>query len=164
MIERLKSLPLTIVLTILIWMYAEAQFASTQDNVRVTLKVVSPTPEYVITAENPDGRYRNSVSITVSVQGAKNQIDRLYQMSLNAITPDKDFQDLFFSPDERKIKTDPDPSEDTVRLLNGLRYFRDRGMTVTLATPARIRLRVEKPVPATPPEQINPAASTGAGK
>ena len=38
MFERLKSLPLTIVLTILIWMYAESQVNSTQTVAQTTIR------------------------------------------------------------------------------------------------------------------------------
>ena len=40
MFDRLKSLPLTILLTMLIWMYAESQVNSTRAEAKVTLKDV----------------------------------------------------------------------------------------------------------------------------
>ena len=157
MLDRLKSLPLTIFLTILVWMYAEAQFATTQDNVRVSIKVLSPSPDLTVSALDPiEGRYRNNLNVVISVQGAKSQVDRLYQMSLNAQQPDEELQNLSFTPDGSVLK-DAKPSVDMVTLLNGLRYFREHGITVTLANPARVPLRVEK---LDHSNDIHPAPST----
>ena len=139
MLDRLKSLPLTIILTILIWMYAEAQFTSTQDNVRLSVKLLAPSSDQVVLGYDPiDDRYRDTINIVATIQGAKSQIDQIYQMSLNASPQNHEFKQLTFAAPLT------DPSIDTVTMLNGLSYFRSKGVTVTAANPPRVRIKVEK--------------------
>ncbi len=78
--DRLKSLPLTILLTVLIWMYAEAKFTATQDHVPLTLRVVSPQGDLVLRALDPtDNRYHSAIALDVTLEGPKNQIDGIDQ-------------------------------------------------------------------------------------
>ncbi len=158
MFNRLKTLPLTIILTILIWMFAEAQFTAAQDNIRISARLVSPSPDFAVFAldEGDPKRGRPSINVVATVAGAKAQIDRLYQLSLNATPPDEDFRALAFAPSLEDLQTSANPSIDTVTVLNGLRYFRARGLTVTAATPPRIRLKIEPLTPATSPATTRP--------
>jgi hypothetical protein len=141
MLDRLKSLPLTIVLTVLIWMYAEARFTATQENVSLTIKPVSPTADMVLSAFDPaDKRFQGTVNVVVTLEGPTNQIDRIYQESVGTVTADEDFSALAYRPAAEGLKPGADNQVDTVSVLNGLSYFRKRGVTVTSAKPARIRL------------------------
>ena len=76
MFERLKSLPLTIVLTILIWMYAESQVNSTHSIAHLTVDVpvrVTGSPETL-------ARYDvaiNPQDASLNLTGPPEQIDAL---------------------------------------------------------------------------------------
>ncbi len=75
MLDRLKSLPLTIVLTVLIWMYAESQVTSQQAQLEVpgVPVLVSFPPELL-------SRYEvvlETKSVTVTVLGSGVPIDAL---------------------------------------------------------------------------------------
>ncbi len=77
MFERLKSLPLTIVLTILIWMYAESQVNSTRTEDRLTLPNV---PVCINGPADELAQFQVSVdppSVSVAVSGTSDQIDVL---------------------------------------------------------------------------------------
>src|ERR1041384_1839443 len=93
MLGRLKTLPLTIILTVLIWMYAEAQFTSSREDVRIsalTLRVLDS--------------HGNSVgavaTLAVTLQGPKSQIDRIFQESQGQLGPatDDELANLTSSP------------------------------------------------------------------
>ncbi len=55
------------------------------------------------------------------------------------------------------MKVGTDNRVDTVSALNSLRYFRQRGVTVTAATPSRIRLEVDHVEPLTKPVDFRPS-------
>jgi len=78
MLDRLKSLPLTIVLTILIWMYAESQVTSPQGTARLDVKGVP-----VLAAGAPDVLSPVHVeveprTVDLIVSGPQEAIDRLH--------------------------------------------------------------------------------------
>jgi hypothetical protein len=144
MFSRLKSLPLTIVLTILIWMYAEAQFTSTRDNVRLSLKIVPQNPDLTVRVFDTQGNPRALASIVVTMQGPKNEIDRIYQQSQNIAPSDDDLASLtYLLPTSLQLSTTGDNSIDTLAVLNSLSYFRHHNIIFTAANPARLRLDVD---------------------
>jgi hypothetical protein len=158
MLDRLKSLPLTIVLTVLIWMYAEAKFTSTQENVSLTIKPVSPTGEMVLSAFDPgEKRFQGTVNVVVTLEGPTNQIDRIYQESLGSVAAEEEFSPLRYVPVAETLKLGTDNQVDTVAALNGLSYFRKRGVTVTSAKPARIRLEEDHLEQVTRPVDFHPS-------
>lgn len=95
MLQRLKSLPLTIVLTILIWMYAESQVNSSHGEDHLTIPNI---PVWVSGPPDKLAQYEVSVnptSVSVKVVGTTEQIDALRHESpiqgvyaYVAITPD----------------------------------------------------------------------------
>ena len=96
--DRLKSLPLTIVLTILTWMYAEAQFTTTQEGITIALKVASPSRDYAVRVlDAADGRYRTTVPLRITVQGAKGKVERLYQQSIGQTAAEEEWGDLVYA-------------------------------------------------------------------
>jgi hypothetical protein len=147
MLDRLKSLPLTIVLTILIWMYAEAQFTAVHDDVRVNVKVLSPTSDLAVRVyDNAENRYSSIASLIVTLQGPKNQIEQIYQESLST-APDEEFAGLSYVPTVPELTRALDNggfSIDVIRTLNRLDYFRSRGVSVTAASPPRVRIEVDR--------------------
>lgn len=143
MFDRLKSLPLVVILTVLIWLYAEAQFTARQDNVRLAVKIASPPGDYTVrVVDGADDRMPNVVTFTVTLQGAKGQVEKLYQRSLGVSATDEQFGPLPFTPKGSELR----PGEtdiDAVGMFNSMRYFRDAGVIVTSANPPRVRLAVQ---------------------
>jgi hypothetical protein len=77
MFDRLKSLPLTIILTVIIWMYAESQVTSARNS---TGEVVSNIPVWVSGPPDVLARYDVVVdpgTISVTVAGAPGVIETL---------------------------------------------------------------------------------------
>jgi len=77
MLDRLKSLPLTIILTILIWMYAESQVNSARSDISLTM---SDIPVWVSGPPSVLSQYDvmvESKSIVISVTGSPNLIEAL---------------------------------------------------------------------------------------
>ena len=149
MFERLKTLPLTILLTILIWMYAEAQFTAAQTDVPIHVRIASGTTDYAVRTLDPQTkRYTDTLSFVVTLQGPKNQIEQIYQEAQGAAR-DK-------SAEERLASLTYVPTGDQLRqavgggmhpyvlpMLNRLDYFRGRGVTVTFASPDFVTIEVD---------------------
>jgi hypothetical protein len=136
LLDRLKSLPLTIILTILIWMYAEAQFASSEEGLTVLPRVVSRDPESAARIVTPaDGAFR------ITVEGSRGQVERFRQQSLGALAfSESDQRALVYYIDSKTSQPLELPS---VQLLNALPFFRRNGLTVTAAAPATVQLDVD---------------------
>jgi len=162
MLERLKSLPLTIVLTILLWMYAEAQFTATREGVAVTVRVAAPAnqPFSMRLFDPVDGRFRTSVPLSITVKGPQNQVDKIYQQSLGAGPRDTRFSELYFSPKPSDLKPGADAMVDTVAVLNAMPYFHEAGLTVLAASPATLRMEVDAVRTISRPVTFRSAAST----
>lgn len=146
MFERLKSLPLTIVLTILIWMYAEAQFTAHREDIPVTLRLVAPSKDYLLSvhgADPDDSRGRDAITVRITVQGSQAKIDRLYQQSNGTMTPDEDLASLRFMLPADDAKAGAVRVYDTQFVLNNLPYFRHNGLMVTAASPSKVRVGIE---------------------
>jgi hypothetical protein len=148
MLSRLKSLPLTIVLTILIWMYAEAQFTSIRENVRLDVKIYAPNPEIALRVIDAQGNPRSFATLNVTLQGPKNQIDRIYQQTQSAgLTQDEEFLQLNYEPPasllQPALASADDNTIDSKAMLNSLRYFRQRSVIITSAVPERVKLDVD---------------------
>src|SRR5260221_13673734 len=77
MLDRLKSLPLTIFLTILIWMYAESQVTSSHETKSV---VVPDVPVSISGAPGVLSKYEVELSkptVTIKVSGSGEPIEAL---------------------------------------------------------------------------------------
>ena len=157
MFNRLKSLPLTILLTILIWMYAESQFTATQEGLTLTLQVASPNADYSVRLVDPtDSKPRSALPLSLTVQGSQSVVERLRQQLLGLIAPDEDLANLAFVPPVTVLRPDSDKSVDTVTVLNRLSYFRNKGITIIGASPARLRLDVSRLQKITRPVTFRP--------
>ncbi len=143
MFDRLKSLPLTIVLTILIWMYAEAQFTSTQE-ITIYLKLTPPPSagNVAVRIEDTDGKARLQVPLQVTLQGTREQLDAIYQESLGTQMGEGMLANLNYELSEQDLNADR--FLDAVQLLNRLQYFRKKGVTVTHASPSALRVEVDR--------------------
>lgn len=151
MFGRLKSLPLTIVLTILIWMYAEAEFSTTQEGVPVRIQFQSSDPaHFSVRAVDEDGNTFRTMDITLTLQGGKDQIERLVQQSRARYGSGDVLAPI-------PIVRDP-PAAGTIVLLapvlNELPFFRDRGVIVAACRPDRVHLQAQGIETYTPPAPI----------
>ncbi|HUO10300.1 MAG TPA: hypothetical protein VM008_18480 [Phycisphaerae bacterium] len=134
-IDRLKSLPLTIVLTVLIWMYAEAKFTATGD-ARISLRPVVPNGDIALRVfDSTESRFLPVINIVASLQGPTNQITALQQ--------ETEPPQLTFTPPPAALTTGASATLDTVSILNANSYLRKRGLTVISAAPAKMRLEVD---------------------
>lgn len=126
--QHLRLLPVTIVVTILVWMYAEAQFSDSQEDLRVTLEFRSGTPTQAIEVSEPaNHQYR------ISVTGTRNNVDEFRRQSLGTlVVTERQRAGLTFSVPETK---ESEIRLDSTALLNQMPRFRDRGITVVSADP-----------------------------
>jgi hypothetical protein len=152
MLDRLKVLPLTILLTILIWMYAEAQFTTTQPDVPIDVRIASSTPDFVVRTLDPvTKRYSDTLSFIVTLQGPKSQIDQIFEASQGAAR-DKSAEDrlaaLTFIPTVEQLRqaAGGELHPYVLPMLNRLDYFRSRGVTVTFAAPNYVSIDVDSVV------------------
>jgi hypothetical protein len=152
MLDRLKVLPLTILLTILIWMYAEAQFTTTQPDIPIDVRISSGTPDFVVRALDPvTKRYSDSLSFIVTLQGPKSQIDKIFEESQGAAR-DKSAEErlaaLTFIPTIEQLRqaAGSEFHPYVLPMLNRLDYFRSRGVTVTFAAPNYVSIDVDSVV------------------
>lgn len=144
MFERLKSLPLTIVLTILIWMYAEAQFTSTRDGVTVFLRVAAPpnSGNVAVRVLDADSKPESQMPLQITLQGTREQLEAIYDQSIGTQASDGALSNLVYELSEKELNSDR--PMDTVQMLNKLSYFRKQGVTVIRAIPAVVRLDVDQ--------------------
>ena len=155
MIERLKTLPLTVVLTILIWMYAEAEFTSTQDNVAVTVQILSAEPNQFTVRALDKGSPVRILNLQLTLQGAKGQIEKILQQSRAPLGTDAALKPLEIPLDAARLAATGNVVSMTAQ-LNGLPYFRDKGVTVVASVPDRVQIESDKLVQMSRPlEKLN---------
>jgi hypothetical protein len=152
MLERLKGLPLTIILTILIWMYAESQFTASQPDVRLNVQVVTTTPDYQLIIFDADRKTTTkTMNLVVTLQGPQNQIKDIYQESLQ-LNPDEPFPNLTYTPTATEMakataNAGPGGSSildvNTAAILDRSEFFRSQGVTVTHVSPAHMQIIFE---------------------
>lgn len=151
MLDRLKSLPLTIILTVLIWMYAEAQFTAVQPDVKINVRVQSASPDqFDLQVYDPERRVPmgTMMNLVVSLQGPRNQIERIFQES-NQLPLDEAYSGLTYVPSATEWAKAVAPDSNgtltvnTIAILNRFDYFHSKGVTVTQATPSRMQIRLD---------------------
>ncbi len=144
-LERLKVVPLTLLLTLLLWMYADAHLTAIQNNLPFQISVVVPpsdTNDIVQIVSPANGEFH------VNIQGPRDQVQQIQdQADGRAIFTHDDRNNLSYVV--RHIKTLAIGSGNyisSVRVLNDLPYFRQRHVIVTSASPAQIQLAVDQMV------------------
>jgi hypothetical protein len=151
MLERLKSLPLTILLTVLIWMYAEAQFTATQSDVPINIGVSSGSQDFAVRVyDQTNKRYSNMLNVVATLQGPRNQLDQILQEALGAahVNPTEDrMAALTYTPSADQLRqavaNGGEFNAVTLPMLNRLDYFQSRGVTVTYAQPSSVSIEVD---------------------
>ena len=147
-VDRLKSLPLTIVLTILIWMYAEAKFTATGD-ARLSLRPIAPNGDLALRVFDPaQNRFIPVINVVASLQGPTNQITILQQ--------ETEPPQLTFTRPASSLAPGTLVTVDTVSLLNSNSYLRKRELTVTSANPPKVQLEVDRLEQVTRPVEFHP--------
>lgn len=142
MFSRLKTLPLTIALTILIWMYAEAEFTSSQEGVPMKLQIQSTDPnQYSLRALDDAGVPLRTVELSLTLQGAKGQIERIVQQARAPHTADAIASQLTITRNGGLVAKGS--MLYLVPALNELPFFRDKGVTVVACSPDRVKLDVD---------------------
>ena len=147
-VDRLKSLPLTIVLTILIWMYAEAKFTATGD-ARLSLRPIAPNGDLALRVfDAAENRYIPVINVVASLQGPTNQITMLEQ--------ETEPLQLMFTRPASSLTPGTLVTVDTVSLLNSNSDLRKRELTVTSAIPPKVQLEVDHLEQVTRPVEFRP--------
>ena len=143
--ERLKVVPLTLLLTLLLWMYADAHLTAIQNDLPFQISVVVPPSDandivQIISPSN--GEFH------VNIQGPRDQVQQIRdQADGRAIFTHDDRNNLAYVVRHlRSLTIGPQNYISSVRVLNDLPYFRQRHVTVISATPARIQIAVDQMV------------------
>lgn len=128
-LEGLRTLAWVVVISVLIWVYADLQFTGTKE-VRATLRIVTPPKsDLVVTSQT-------RVPLTFRVQGNQHMLDRYVDklaagdsaISLDAV---RHFQAGFHQ-------------EQTVELLSRLPEIQEHGLKVVSAQPAVVEIVLER--------------------
>lgn len=144
MFDKLKSLLLTVFLTILIWMYAESQVSSSRGEATLTVKGVPVTlsgpPDVLKEVLNQSNVVLDPPDVSVQVAGAPDRIDALRQRALGggAMTGIRAYVE--FVPEDRGMGSG-------VMLSRSLRVVAPEGIFV-LQAPERITVRLTAKPPA----------------
>jgi hypothetical protein len=144
-LDRLKVVPLTLLLTLLLWMYADAHLTAIENNLPFQISVVVPPSDAhdIVQIISPaNGEFH------VNIQGPRDQVQQIRdQADGRAIFTHDDRNNLAYVVRHLNRLTIGDNNYiSSVRVLNDLPYFRQRHVTVTSASPARIQIAVDQMV------------------
>ena len=127
-----RSLPVVVILTLLIWIYAE-RAQNRDDSVTAVLSIVASDPNLsAATLDAGDGR------VAVSVNGPRGQIDAL-KTRIESASIDGKLRVTLPAADSSA----GDKTLDLTRVLNDAPLFANSGVTVTKTSPAQVRVSVE---------------------
>jgi hypothetical protein len=144
-LERLKVVPLTLLLTLLLWMYADAHLTAIQNNLPFQISVVVPPSDAndIVQIVSPaNGEFH------VNIQGPRDQVQQIQdQADGRAIFTHDDRNNLSYVVRHiKKLAIGSNNYISSVQVLNDLPYFRQRHVVVTSASPGRIQLSVDQMV------------------
>ncbi len=142
-LERLKVVPLTLLLTLLLWMYADAHLTAIQNSLPFQISVVVPPSDandIVQIIDPTNGEFH------INIQGPRDQVQQILdQADGRAIFTRDDRNNLAYvvrHPGHLAIGSEN--YINAVQAFNDLPYFRQRHVTVTSVSPARIQLALDK--------------------
>ncbi len=143
-LERLKVVPLTLLLTLLLWMYADAHLTAIQNNLPFEISAVVPPSNShdIVQIINPSGDFH------IDIQGPRNEVQQISdQADGRAIFTRDDRNNLVYVVRHiATLKIGTNNYISAVRVFNELPYFRQRHVMVTAVSPARIQLAVDQMV------------------
>ncbi len=144
-LDRFKVLPLTLLLTVLLWMYADAHLTAIHSNLPFQISVVVPPSDAhdIVQIISPaNGEFH------VDIQGPRDQVQQIRdQADGRAIFTRDDRNNLAYVVRHiGSLALGSNNYMSSVQVLNDLPYFRQRHVTVTAASPARLQLAVDQMV------------------
>ncbi|HEV2294358.1 MAG TPA: hypothetical protein VGR35_10910 [Tepidisphaeraceae bacterium] len=134
MIEMLKQLLWVVPLTLLIWVYAEREQVTKEQNETIPFELVSADPDRLVTLKPPQDS-----NLVVELEGPRARVQSVLQRLRGGAFP----QGL-------RIQVDPalNPNQDhqlpTISLIANHELFRHNGITVTRTQPDTIDVRVDQ--------------------
>ncbi len=142
--EHLKLLPLTVLLTVLLWMYADANLTAVESDLPIHVRLAAgpatgPHAQSVQLISPADGEFE------ITVQGPRNKVSRVRQQCEGrAVFTQQDRDNLsdVLTGSQLQAIRNGHPLE-AIRVLNRLPYFRQRGVLVTAVRPKRIICRID---------------------
>ena len=148
--DRLKVLPLTLLLTVLLWLYADANLTSTQSDLPIHISVIAAPDTGARTvqlAKPANGNFQ------ITIQGPRNRVQRVRQQcDGRAVFTTEDVNNLVYvvhHPDQLAIGTHDEL--DAVKVFNSLPFFRQRRINIISVKPAIIQINVDEMVTAIRP-------------
>lgn len=142
-LELLKTLTLVLPLTVLIWIYAERAQTSTE-KASVFFDVTSSDPDQWATVTDPV-----NTPVTVELNGPRAKVDAL-KNELERISADRRLR----VPLTAKFPSGSEPPVSVVGLFNNFVNVRNSGVTVTSATPATVKVKIDPLVPVNKPVRL----------
>lgn len=161
--DRLKVLPLTVLLTVLLWLYADAHLTVTQRDLPIHITILAGAgangnPQTVLMKSPADSAF------VINIQGSGEAVDRIRQQcdSRGLFTP-QDVNNLTYvltRADMHKIAAKK--TLNAQRIFNSLTYFNRRRVAVTAVIPRHIRLQVVPIVTVNRPVEFRAVAGVAA--
>jgi hypothetical protein len=143
LIDRLKVLPLTILITVLLWLYADAHLTETQSDLPIQI--------YLVAAPGANNRIVQEISPTdgrfqVTIQGPSDAVERIRLQCYGGSIFTRDDQNnlTYVIPQSDSQRVGATTGFDALDVLNSLAYFSDRNVIVTAVHPQQIQLRVDQ--------------------
>ncbi|NNM84253.1 MAG: hypothetical protein HKL96_00620 [Phycisphaerales bacterium] len=142
--EHLKLLPLTVLLTVLLWMYADANLTAVESDLPIHIRLAAgpatgPHAQSVQLISPADGEFE------ITVQGPRNKVSRVRQQCEGRAVftqQDRDNLSYVLTGSQLQAVRNGHPLE-AIRVLNRLPYFRQSGVLVTAVRPKRISCRID---------------------
>jgi hypothetical protein len=139
---HLKLLPLTVTLTVLLWLYADAHLTATQQDLplRVKFAAVMNNHSMTVSVRQPQGG-----EYQISLTGRKSRVNQVAdQLFGRAILTSADRHDLTYAFDGSHFRYGKTYTFDTLRLLNSLPYFRRHHVAIIAARPRKTELTFDR--------------------
>ncbi len=145
LMDRLKVLPLTLLLSVLLWLYADANLTSTQGDLPIRISVIAAPDagsRTVQLAQPATGDFQ------ITIQGPRNRVARVRQQCEGrAVFTTEDINNLVYvvrHPDQLALGSHD--HMDAVKVFNSLPFFRQRRINVISVKPSTLQLNVDEMV------------------
>jgi hypothetical protein len=161
--DRLKVLPLTVLLTVLLWLYADAHLTATQRDLPIHITILAGAgangnPQTVLMEMPADSDF------VVNIQGSGEAVDRIRQQcdGRGPFTA-QDVNNLTYALTRSDIKRiAAGKSLNAQRIFNSLVYFTRHRVVVTAVSPPQIKLKVDPIVTINRPVEFRAVAGVAA--
>ncbi len=145
LMDRLKVLPLTLLLSVLLWLYADANLTSTQGDLPIRISVIAAPDagsRTVQLAEPSTGDFQ------ITIQGPRNRVQRVRQQCEGrAVFTTEDVNNLVYVVRHPgHLALGGHDRMDAVKVFNSLPFFRQRRINVISVKPSTLELNVDEMV------------------